>query len=128
MSCYSDLWPIIATSGTEYPILINFRQVRLKWVRTAYDASLWQILHNMASSGPMLAIAGNGQPWSRISSLNELVHFKAVLKDLGVVYQFIARTALWDNIGQICSKVAYNDPIFVIVWIYNRLGPYMSLY
>jgi len=35
------------------------------------------------------------------SSLNELDHFKAELRDLGLVYQVIACKALWDKIGQI---------------------------
>jgi len=47
--------------------------------------------------------------------LNELVHFKAELWDLDLVYQAMAYTALWDKIGQISSKVAYNGPVFVIV-------------
>jgi len=49
----------------------------------------------MASTGPVWPNVGNGgQIWSRISSLNELVHVKAELRDLGLVYQVIASTAL----------------------------------
>jgi len=42
----------------------------------------------MASTGPVRLVVGNAsQLWSRISSLNELVHFKSELMDLGLVYQ-----------------------------------------
>jgi len=52
-------------------------------------------LNNMASTGPVLPVVGNGgQLLPRISSLNELVHFKAELTDLGLVYQVIACTAV----------------------------------
>jgi len=87
------------------------------------------MLHNMASTGPVRPIVGNGgQLWSRISSLNELVHFKAELRHLGQVYQVIACTAVWDKFGQISSKVAYNGPVFITVSRYDRLGPYLSLH
>jgi len=47
-------------------------------------------MHNMASTGPVLPVVGNGgQLLSRISRLNELVHFKAELRDLGLVYQIM---------------------------------------
>jgi len=82
----------------------------------------------MASTGPVWPVVGNGgQLWSRISSLNELVHFKAEFRYLGLVYQVIAYKALWDKIGQISSKVAYNVPLFVTMPRYDILGPYMSL-
>jgi len=56
----------------------------------------------MASTGPILPVVGIvGQLLSRISSLNDLDHIKAELRDLGLVYQVIACTALWDKIGQI---------------------------
>jgi len=49
----------------------------------------------MASTGPVLPVVGNGgQLLSRISSLNDLVRFKAELRDLGLVYQVIACTAI----------------------------------
>jgi len=83
----------------------------------------------MASSGPVWPVAGNGgHLWSKISSLNGLVHFKAELRDLGLVYQVIAWTALWDKIGQISFKVSYNGPVFVTVSRYDRLVPYLSLH
>jgi len=48
----------------------------------------------MASTGPVLPVVGNGgHLYSRISSLNELVHFKAELRDPGLVYQVVACTA-----------------------------------
>jgi len=62
------------------------------------------------------------------TSLSELAHFKVELRYLGLVYQVIACTALWDKIGQISSKVSCNGPVFVTVSWYDRLGPYMSLH
>jgi len=119
----------MAALDTAYPILINFRQERLKRLRMGYDATKWQILPNMASTGPVWPVVGNGgHLWSGISSLNALVRFKSELRDLGTVYQIIACTATWDKIGQIWSKMAYNVPVFVIVSRYDRLGPYLSLY
>jgi len=119
----------VATFDTAYPILISFRQVRLKMLRMTYDDTLWQILHNMASTGAVWPVVGNGgQLWSRISRLNALVHFKVELRDLGTVYQVTACTALWDRVGQNWSKMAYNVPVFVKVPRYVRLGPYLSLY
>jgi len=50
------------------------------------------------------------------------------MRDLGLLYQVTAYTALWDEIGQIWSKVAHNCPVFVIVSRYDRLGSYLSLY
>jgi len=83
----------------------------------------------MASTGPAWPVVGNGgQLLSRISSLNESVHFKAELRDLGHVYQIIACTALWNKIDQIRTKVAYNSPEFVTVPRYDRLGPYLYLH
>jgi len=94
-----------------------------------YDASLWHILPNMASTAPVWPVVGNGvKLWSRKSSLNEIVHFKAQLKNLSLVYQVTACTSLWDKIGQISSKVAYNDPIIGTVPRYNRLEPHMPHY
>jgi len=60
--------------------------------------------------------------------LNELVHLKAELRDLGIVYQVITCRALLDKIGQIGSKVAYNGAVFVTVPRYGRLGIYSSLH
>jgi len=49
----------------------------------------------MVSTGPVLPVVGNGgQLLSRISCLNELVHFKAELKDLGLVYHVMECKAL----------------------------------
>jgi len=61
-------------------------------------------------------------------SLNDLVHFKAKLNDLGLVYQDTACMTLCDKIGQISSKVAYNGRVFVRVSRYDMLGPCLSLY
>jgi len=57
-----------------------------------------------------------------------LVQVKAELRDLGLVYQAMACTALWDKIDQISSKEAYNVPVFDKMSRYDRLGPYMSLH
>jgi len=49
----------------------------------------------MASTGTACPVVGiGGQLWSRISSLKELVHFKAELRDLGLVYQVMECKAL----------------------------------
>jgi len=83
----------------------------------------------MAFTGPVCSVVSNAvQVRSGMSSLMELVHFKAELWDLVLVYQVIACTALWDEIGQIGSKVAYNGPVFVPVPRYDILGPYLSLH
>jgi len=79
----------------------------------------------MASTGPVLPVVGIcGQVLSGISSLNELDHIKAELRDLGLVYQVIACTALLDKIGQIWFKVAYNGPVIVKVSRYDILVPF----
>jgi len=60
-----------------------------------YDAGKWYILHNMASTGSVRLDVGNAsQLWSGISSLNELVHPKLELRDLGLVYQVMEFKAL----------------------------------
>jgi len=83
----------------------------------------------MASTCPVWPVVGNCGPlWSRISSLNELVHFKAELRDFGLVYQVTACTALWDKMGQIICKVAYNGPVFATVSRYDRLVWYLTLH
>jgi len=83
----------------------------------------------MASTCPVIPVVGNGgQLLSRISSLNELVLFKAELRDLGLVNQVIACTAVWDMFGQISSKVAYNGPVFVTVSWYDSFGLYLPLH
>jgi len=83
----------------------------------------------MASTGPVWPVVVNGgRLWSIISCLNEFVHFKAELSDLGLVYHVMACTALWDKIGQLSSKVVYNGPVFVTVSRYDVLGPYMSVH
>jgi len=101
----------------------------LKWLRITYDASQWYILHNMSSTCPVWPAVGiGGQQWSRISSLNELVHFKAKLRDLGLLYQVMECKALLDKFGQVSSKVEYKGTVFVTVARYDRLGPYLSLH
>jgi len=129
MSCHTEVWPIMATVDKVYPILINFRHVRLKRLRIGYSATLWQMLHNMASTGPVWSVVGNGgQLSSRISSLNELVHFNAKLRDLVLVYQVMEWKALLGRIGRIWSNMAYYSPVFVIVSRYDGLGSYFFLY
>jgi len=119
----------MATLDTGYPILINFRQVRQKRLGMGYVASQWHILHNNASTGPVWPVlCYGGQLWSRMSCLNDLVHFKSVLRDLGLVYQVTECNALWDKIGRIWSGVAYNGNVFVTVSRFDRLVPCLSLY
>jgi len=56
----------------------------------------------MASTGSVRLVVGNAsQVGSRISSLNELVHVKSELRDLGLVYQVMECKALLDRIGRI---------------------------
>jgi len=129
MNRNGEICRIMATFDTGYPILINFRQVGLKRLRMGYDATYLLILHTMASTGPVWPVVGNGgQLWSRISCLIEIVHFKAELMDLGLVYELIPCTALWDEIGQISSKMAYNGREFVTLSRHDRIGPYLSLH
>jgi len=128
MNRYGEIWRIMAILDTGYPILINFRQVRLKRLHMTYDAR-WHNLHNMASTGPVWAVVGRGgQQWSRVSSLNELDHLKAELRVVGPVFQVMECKALWDKIVRIRSNVACNGPVFVIVLRCDRLGPYFWLY
>jgi len=123
---YDELWPY----ETQH---IQFGSVFDKCVRKGY---VWVMspasgiyCKVMASTGPVWTVLGNGgRLWSRISSLNELVHFKAELWVLGLVFQVIACMALRDKIGRIWSSVAYNGPVFVIVSRYDRLRPYLSLH
>jgi len=83
----------------------------------------------MTSTGPVWLVVGNGgQLWSTISSLGEEGHFMAELRDLGLVYQVIACTAVWDMFGLMSSKVAYNSTVFITVSRYDRLGPYLPLH
>jgi len=83
----------------------------------------------MASTVPVWPAVGNGgKLWSRISSLNELVHLKSELRDVGLVYQVMEWNVLWDKIGRIWSGVAYNGPVFVTVSRYDKLGACLSLY
>jgi len=82
----------------------------------------------MASIGPVWPVVGNArQLLSGISSLNELVHLKSELRDLGLVYRVMECKARWDQIVRILSNVAYKGPVFVIAPRYDRLGSYLSL-
>jgi len=129
MSCYSEIWPIMATFDTAWSILINFIKVCLKWLRMSYDANEWQTLHNMASNGPVWPVLViDDQFWSRISSMNEIVHLKAELRNLGLTYQIMVDMALWYKIEQIWLKVAYKSPVYALVSRYVKLWPYLSLY
>jgi len=54
---------------------------------------------------------------SRISSRNELVqHSRIGTARLGIPFY---ATSLWDKLGQIWSKMAYNVPISAVVLRYN---------
>jgi len=75
----------------------------------------------------MTFVGNGGQLWSRISSLQDFVHFKAELNDLGLLYKVTACRTLLDKFVQISSIVAYNGPVFVIVPRYNRLRSYLLL-
>jgi len=129
MTCYREIWPIMATFDTVYPILINFRQVRKKRLHMTYVASQWHILHN------------NGIYWSRITCFRQW--WPAIVKNIKFelvrplqvriegprsILSGLECTALWDMIGRIWSGVAFNGPVFVRVSRYDRLGPYLSLH
>jgi len=126
---YSEVRPIIIIFHTLQSILIHYVKVCYNWQRISDDDNEWQTLHNMALICLVLSVLVNSdQVWSIISSMNDLVHIKAELRNLGLTYQVMACMAHWDKIGQIWSNVAYNGPIFVIVSRYDRLGSYLSLY
>jgi len=49
---------------------------------------VYMALHNMVSNGPIrLVVVNSDQLWSKISSINELVHIKSELRNFGQVYQ-----------------------------------------
>jgi len=48
----------MATFDTTESILINFVNVRLKWIRMSYDVNEWQTLHNAISNGPVMTCYG----------------------------------------------------------------------
>jgi len=61
----------------------------------SYDANECQSLHKMAPIGLLWTVVVNGdQVYSRISSLNEIVHFQVELRKLRLVYQVTAGMAL----------------------------------
>jgi len=122
---YDQLWPHLTQLRQFWSIF-----EKCPWIATYV---LWRQLVanmlNMASNGPGWLFVGNGgQLWSWMSSFNKLVHFKAELKNLALVYMVMAYTSLWDKISQIWSRVANNDPIFVTMSRYDRLKPYLSPY
>jgi len=71
------------------------------------------------------------QWWSTIVSnikFERVSPLQVKIEDLGLVYQVMECKALWVKIVRIWGNVAYRGPVFVIVSIYDRLGPYFSLY
>jgi len=88
MTNYGHIW--LRISNTD-----QFSTIAPKRLCITYDASQCHIVHNMASTGPVWPVVDNGGlHWSRISSLNELVHFKSELSVLGLVYQVMDCKAL----------------------------------
>jgi len=128
--------PVIERYDQLWPHLTQYIQFWSIFDMCAWKGYIWLISPAsgiyciiVASTGPVRLVVDNAsQLWSGISSLNELVHFKAELRDIGLVYQVIPCTTLWDKIAQISSKVAYNAPVFVTVPRYNRLGQYLYLF
>jgi len=75
----------------------------------------------MASTSPIRLVVGNASHlWSRISSLIELVHFKAELRDLHLLYQVMnvrlseTRLAVFDLVWLIMVQylLQYRDMIY----------------
>jgi len=128
--------PVIVRCDQLWPHLTQYIQFCSIFDKCAWKGYIWLLSPAigtysiiMASCGPVWPVVGiGGQQCSRVSSFKELVHFKTELRVLGIVYQVMECTALWDKIGQIWCNVAYNNPVFVIVSRYYRLGPYLSLY
>jgi len=82
-------------------------------------------LHNTGSNGPEWPHLVNGDHlWSRIWSMNDLVHIEAEVMNLGLRYQVMAGMALLSQIEQIWPKVVYNGPIYVLEARYDKFWPY----
>jgi len=60
--------------------------------------------------------------------MNDLVHIKAEVGDLGLRYQVMAGMALWGKIEQIWPKVAHIGSIYVLVARYDQYWPYLCLH
>jgi len=129
MNRYSEIWRIMAILGTGYPIVINSLQVRLKSLRMTYVASQWHILHNNGIYWSHMTCCRQWWPtviknikFERDSPLQDRIEWpRSSISGYGM-------KALWDKIGQIWSKVAYNGPVFVIVSRDDILGPCLTLY
>jgi len=125
MSCCSEVYPFMATFHTAQHILVNFDPLILNFLRMSFGDKEWQILHNMASSGPVWPLLATGDHvWSSLWSMNDLDRIEAEMRNLGHRYQVIAGMALWGKIEHICSKVVYNGPIYVRVTRHDKFRPY----
>jgi len=63
----------------------------------SYNDHKWQTfhMHIIASNGLVCPVViSDDQLWSRIASMNELVHIRAELRNLGQVYQVMPSSAL----------------------------------
>jgi len=125
MFCCSEVCPFIAKFDAAQLILINFVVLSLNLLRMPFDAKDWQILHNTASNGPVWPHLGNSDHvWSRIWTMNYLVHIEAEVRNLGIRHQIMAGMALWGKFQQIWPKVAYNGPIYVLVAGFDKFWLY----
>jgi len=129
MTCCMVVCSLMATFDALQVILFNFDELILHRLRMSFDDKWWQTLHNTVSNGPVWPHFVNGDHvWSSMLSMNDLVLIEAEVRNLGLIYQIMADMARWGKIKQIWPKVAYNGAIFIIVFRYDRLGPYLSLY
>jgi len=120
MSCYSEACPIMSTFDVTQLNMFNFVELSLNWLCMSFDDNDLQTLHNTASNGPVWPHLVNGDVWSRIWRMIDLVYIEAEVRNLGRRYQVMANMALWGQIDQIWPKVAYNGPMHVLVGRYDK--------
>jgi len=114
-SC-SEVCPFMATFDAAQLVLANFEELSLNWLRLSFDTKEWQTLHKTNCNGPIWPHLVNGDHvWSRVWSMNDIVHIEAEVHNLGLRYQFMAGMSLWGKIAQIWLKVTYNTPVYVLV-------------
>jgi len=115
----------MATYNTAQLILVNFEELSLNWLRTTFDAKLWQTLHNTASNDPVWPhLVNDDHVWSRIWNMNDLVHIEAEVRNLDLRYHVMSNMVHWGKIEQIWPKVVYNAPIYVLMARYDNFCSY----
>jgi len=127
MSCCSEVCPFMATFDAAQ--FVNFEELSLNWIRIPSDTKEWRTLHYKASNGPVWPHLVNGDHvWSRIWSMNDLVHIEADVRILGLRYQVMAGKAIWGKTARIWPKVSSNGPMYVLVARYDKFCPYLCLH